>query len=101
MDARNFFTSSLIGSEVFFPAHEGPSADGGWETAVLLLSVVDIVPVVVVVPLDVVEVTEGVLVVVAWEGFEDVADVVQSTLSGQSHCLLDGLNRRPGRITIV
>ena len=64
MDARNFFTSSLIGSEVFFPAHEGPSADGGWETAVLLLSVVDIVPVVVVVvPLDVVEAAEGVVVV--------------------------------------
>ena len=65
MDARNFFTSSLIGSEVFFPAHEGPSADGGKGTAVLLLSVVGFVPVVVVVPLDVVEVTEGVVVVVA------------------------------------
>ena len=64
MDARNFFTSSLIGSKVFFPAHEGPSADGGWGTAVLLLSVVDIVPVVVVVvPLDVVEAAEGVVVV--------------------------------------
>ena len=64
MDARNFSTSSLIGSEVFFAAHEGPSADGGWGTAVLLLSVVDIVPVVVVVvPLDVVEATEGVVVV--------------------------------------
>ena len=108
VDARNFFTSSLIGSKVFFPAHEGPSADGGWGTAVLLLSVVDFVPVVVpvvvvlvvVVPLDVVDVTEGV-VVVAWEGFDVVADVVQSTLSGQSHCLLDGLKRRPGRITIV
>ena len=58
MDARNFFTSSLIGSKVFFPAHEGPSADGGWGTDVLLLSVVDFVPVVVV-PLDVVEVAEG------------------------------------------
>jgi len=60
VDARNFFTSSLIGSVVFFPAHEGPSADGGWGTDVLLLSVV-----VIVVPLDVVEVTEGVVVVVA------------------------------------
>ena len=58
--ARNFFTSSLIGSKVFFPAHEGPAADGGWGTAVLLLSVVDFI---VVVPLDVVEVTEGVVVV--------------------------------------
>ena len=64
MNARNFFTSSLIGSEVFFLAHEGPSVDGGWGTAVLLLSVVDIVPVVVVVvPLDVVEAAEGVVVV--------------------------------------
>ena len=60
MDARSFFTSSLIGSKVFFPAHEGPFADGGWGTAVLLLSVVDFI---VVVPLDAVEVTEGVVVV--------------------------------------
>ena len=65
MDARSFFTSSLIGSKVFFPAHDGPSADGGWGTDVLLLSVVDIVQVVVVVPLDVVEVTDGIVEVVA------------------------------------
>ena len=67
----------------------------------LLLSVVDFVPVVVVlvvvvVALDVVELTEGVV-----PGFDVVGDEVQSTLSGQSHCLLDGLNRRPGRIMIV
>ena len=63
VDARSFFTSSLIGSKVFFPAHEGPSADGGGGTTVLLLSVVVDVVLVVVVPLDVVEVTEGVVVV--------------------------------------
>ena len=70
MDARSFFTSSLIGSKVFFLAHEGPSADGGGGTTVLLLSVVDFVPVVVVVlvvvvPVDVVEVTDGIVEVVA------------------------------------
>ena len=32
---------------------------------------------------------------------DDDDDVLQSTLSGQSHCLLDGLKRRPGRIIIV
>lgn len=64
VDARNFFTSSLIGSEVFSPAHEGPSDDGGWGAAVLLLSVVDLVPVVVV-DLDVVELTDGEVVLVA------------------------------------
>ena len=64
MDARSFFTSSLIGSKVFFPAHEGPSADGGGGTTVLLLSVV-VVVLVVVVPLDVVEVTDGIVEVVA------------------------------------
>ena len=62
MDARSFFTSSLIGSKVFFPAHEGPSADGGGGTTVLLLSVV-VVVLVVVVPLDVVEVTDGIVLV--------------------------------------
>ena len=63
MDARNFFTSSLIGSEVFSPAQEGPSADaGGWGATVLLLSVVGLVPVVVV-DLDVVELTDGVVLV--------------------------------------
>ena len=65
----------------------------------LLLSVVGFVPVVVVlvvvVALDVVELTEGEV-----PGFDVVADVVQSTLSGQSHCLLAGLKRRPGRIYI-
>ena len=64
MDARSFFTSSLIGSKVFFPAHEGPSADGGGGTTVLLLSVV-VVVLVVVVPLDVMEVTDGIVEVVA------------------------------------
>ena len=65
MDARNFFTSSLIGSKVVFPAHEGPSADdGGWGTAVLLLSVVDFVPVVVVDLVVVVELTVGEALVV-------------------------------------
>ena len=50
MDSLNFLTSSLIGSKVVFPAHEGSSAEaGGCGTAVLLLSVVDFVPVVVVV----------------------------------------------------
>ena len=31
----------------------------------------------------------------------DDDDEVQSTLAGQSHCLLDGLKRRPGRIRIM
>ena len=60
----------------------------------LLLSVVGFVPVVVV-ALDVVELAEGEV-----PGFDVVADEVQSTLLGQSHCLLDGLKRRPGRIHI-
>ena len=64
MDAHSFFTSSLIGSKVFFPAHDGPSADGGGGTTVLLLSVA-VVVLVVVVPLDVVEVTDGIVEVVA------------------------------------
>ena len=65
MDALNFFTSSLIGSKVVFPAHNGSSADaGGCGTAVLLLSVVDFVPVVVVDLVVVVELTVGKALVV-------------------------------------
>lgn len=29
VDSRNLFTSSLIGSKVLFPAHEGPSSKAG------------------------------------------------------------------------
>ena len=56
-----------------------------------------VVPVVVVVVLAVVVLVVAVGVEVEeLRGFDVVADEVQSTLSGQSHCLLDGLKRRPG-----
>ena len=55
-----------------------------------------VVPVVVVVLAVVVLVVAVGVEVEELRGFGVVADEVQSTLSGQSHCLLDGLKRRPG-----